>query len=159
MNDNFFAIANSLMDVIPFYVLLSIATCLLLILAIKYGVNALSGSKPKAGPELLHVVPIPSAGIRDNAQATWYVDRTLGKGKERPLSADLLGAEVKQLLEQRPARVEESEHEPCHVLEFKAIEAPEIEPCGGVEAAFERYCAAARAGRAKNRAGNSMLTE
>jgi hypothetical protein len=162
MHDDLLGItANSLMSVIPFYALLTVATCLLLILAIKFSVNALSGSKPKAGPELLHVVPPASAASRDNAQSTWYVDRTLGggKGKKRPLSADLLSADVKQLLEKSHARVEESKHEPCHVLEFKAIEAPEIEPCGGVDAAFERYCAAAKAGRSKNLAGKSMLAE
>ncbi|HEX4758168.1 MAG TPA: hypothetical protein VH308_09305 [Terracidiphilus sp.] len=154
MQDNLFGItANSLTGVIPFYAFLSIVTLLLLVLVIRLCANALSGSKPKAGPELLHVVPNATA-----SQSTWYVDRTLGarKGKKQPLSADVLSTEVKHLLEQDPARAAESKHEQCHVLEFKAIEAPEIEPCGGVEAAFERYCAAAKAGRSKNLAGNTM---
>lgn len=156
MHDNLFGIAADSMGVIPFYALLLIATGLILILAIKFWVNALSGSKPKAGPELLHVVPIATA-----SQSTWYVDRTLDarKGKKQPLSADMLSAEAKQMLEKGPARAAEPKHEPCQVLEFKAIEAPEIEPCGGVEAAFERYCAAAKAKRQKNLSGKSMLME
>ena len=175
MHDDIFGITvNSWMSIIPLYALVSITTSLLIVLVINFFVNALSGATEKAGPTLLHVIPNAGADESDNTQATLYVDRSPGpaKGKEVPLSPALLSEEVKRLLEQgiprvaEPKRAEnymlevaEPRREENYVLEFEAIEAPEIEPCGGVEAAFERYCAAAKAGRLKNAAGGGMLLQ
>jgi hypothetical protein len=162
MHDEVFGITvNSWMGIIPLYVLVSITTSLLIVLVIKFFVNALSGATEKAGPKLLHVIPFAGADESDNAQTTLYVDRSPGPEKDKglPLSPALLSEEVKRLLEQGIPRVAEPKHEENYVLDFEAIEAPEIEPCGGVEAAFERYCAAAKAGRLKNTTGGSMLLQ
>jgi hypothetical protein len=179
MQDIFGVTINSWMGIIPLYALVTITTSLLIVLVIKFFVNALSGATEKPGPRLLRVIPNAGADESDNAQATMYVNRIHGpeKGKELPLSPALLSEEVKRLLEQgiprvaEPRRVAESmlvaesrhvtepTHEENYVLEFESIEAPEIEPCGGVEAAFERYCAATKAGRLKNTAGGSMLLQ
>lgn len=162
MYDDVFGItANSLIGVIPFYALVSIAACLLLVLAIRFWMNALSGSTPKAGPKLLHVVPISCAVESNIAQTKRHLacNLSVGNDKEQPLSAGLLSEEVKHLLEEGPARVAEPMQGQNNLLEFEAIEAPEIELCGGVEVAFERYCAAAKAMRLKNANGNSMMVQ
>jgi hypothetical protein len=167
MQDVFGIPVNSWMGVIPLYVLVTITTSLLIVLVIRFFVNALSGATAKPGPKLLQVIPISDADESDKAQSILFVDRSRDpeRGKELPLSQVLLSEEVKRLLEQGATRVAEPRHvaepkrEENYVLEFEAIEAPEIEPCGGVDAAFERYCAAAKARRPKNATGGSMLLQ
>ena len=174
MQDVFGIPVNSWMGAIPLYVLVTITTSLLIVMVIRFFVNALSGATAKPGPKLLQVIPIADADEGDKAQSILFVNRSRDpeKGKELPLSPALLSEEVKRLLGQGIPRVAEPKreeiymlevaeprHEENYVLDFEAIEAPEIEPCGGVDAAFERYCAAAKARRPKNATGGSMLLQ